>query len=149
MNTTTDTVRRVDYGQIQHHTFQRSATTGHDFEKTLQLVRETLLDADLWIVHEIDPQMLLKKGGYAIHQTRQILFFHPRYMVRLLGLDPSALLEAPLKIVVMADASGKVMLRWHDPEALFSKYGVDGLIELGREFSEIYAAIVARLGASL
>lgn len=148
MTTPTKPMHFVDYGQLQHHAFQRSVASGHDFETTLQLVREALLDADLWIIHEIDPQMLLKKGGYAIHQTRQVLFFHPRYMVRLLGLDPAALLEAPLKIVVMADEAGKVTLHWPDPEALFSKYGADGLLELARELSTTYAAVVARLGAS-
>ncbi|SFS00628.1 Uncharacterized conserved protein, DUF302 family [Dyella sp. OK004] len=149
MTTATETMHDVDYGQLQHHAFQRSVTTGHGFEETLQLVREALQEADFWIIHEIDPQMLLKKGGYAIHQTWQILFFHPRYMVRLLGLDPSALLEAPLKIVVMADEAGKVTLRWLDPEALLSKYAVSGLLELGREFDQTYTAISAKVGAGL
>ncbi|MER8658161.1 hypothetical protein NKI32_15025 [Mesorhizobium sp. M0761] len=65
-----------------------------------------LREADIWIIHEVDPQMLLKPGGYIIARTRQILFFQPRYMVHMLGADPAALLEALLKVVVMKDANG-------------------------------------------
>lgn len=81
------------------HTFQHAIATRSSFETVLETVRTVLREADIWIIHEIDPQMLLKRGGYIIARTRQILFFHPRYMVRLLGADPAALLEAPLKIV--------------------------------------------------
>jgi uncharacterized protein (DUF302 family) len=90
--------------------------------------------------------MLLKRGGYAIRRTRQILFFHPRLMVRVLGADPSALLEAPLKIVVMEETDG-VTARWPAPQALFGRYGNEPLAKLGRELESIYAAIATRLAA--
>ncbi|QND64556.1 DUF302 domain-containing protein [Mesorhizobium loti] len=101
-------------------------------------------EADIWIIHEIDPQMLLKRGGYIMARTRQILFFHPRYMVRLLGADPAALSEAPLKVVVMEDENA-VTVRWPVPGLLFDRYGHDELSVLGRELEQIYAAIAARL----
>jgi uncharacterized protein (DUF302 family) len=135
----------VNYGRPgNRHRFQRMIISGLPFEATIETIHEALSEADLWIIHEIDPQMLLKRGGYAISRTRQILFFHPRYMVRLLGADPSALPEAPLKLVVMEHANA-VRVSWLAPQLLFDRYGNDQLAELGREFESIYAAIAARL----
>jgi uncharacterized protein (DUF302 family) len=135
----------VGYGRPGNdHPFQRMVVASLSFNAAIETIRAAILEADLWIIHEIDPQMLLKRGGYAIRGTRQLLFFHPRYMVRLLSADPSALLEAPLKIVVMEEMDG-VMVRWLAPETVFGRYGNAGLVELGREFQSIYADIIARL----
>jgi uncharacterized protein (DUF302 family) len=128
----------------QAHPFQRAIVAGMPFEATLASIRAVLSELDLWIIHEIDPQMLLQRAGYAIDRTRQILFFHPRYMVRVLAADPSALPEAPLKIVVMEGAED-VTVRWPEPEAHFARYGDDRLAKLGRELGLIYATIAARL----
>ncbi|MBZ9974102.1 MULTISPECIES: DUF302 domain-containing protein [unclassified Mesorhizobium] len=136
---------KVVYGQPREgYAFHYAVAANSPFETVLETIRMVLREADVWIIHEIDPQMLLKNGGYIIARTRQILFFHPRYMVRLLGADPTALLEAPLKIVVMEDANA-VTVRWPDPGLLFDRYGHDELVALGREFELIYAAIAARL----
>lgn len=135
----------VSYAQPRDgHAFQHVITASSSFEAVLETIRIVLREADIWIVHEIDPQMLLKRGGYIIGRTRQVLFFHPRYMVRLLGADPAALSEAPLKVVVMEDANA-VTVRWPLPGPLFDRYGHDELSALGRELELIYAAIAARL----
>jgi hypothetical protein len=44
----------------------------------------------MWVLHEINPQMLLARGGVEIGAARQILFFHPAIMARLLAADSSA-----------------------------------------------------------
>lgn len=124
--------------------FQRVLATPLGFDGALEVVRAVLAERDLWIIHEIDPQMLLARGGYQIECTRQILFFHPRYMARLLEADPSALLDAPLKIVVL-ESAGAVTLRWLLPETLFEKYENEQLTQLGRELVAVYAAIAAEL----
>lgn len=124
--------------------FQRVLATPLGFDGVLDVVRAVLAEQVLWIIHEIDPQMLLARGGYQIERTRQILFFHPRYMTRLLGADPSALLEAPLKIVVL-ESAGAVTLRWLLPETLFEKYENEQLSQLSRELVAVYAAIAAEL----
>src|SRR4051812_22803369 len=136
---------KVDYAEPREgHAFQCVIAASSSFETVLETVRAVLGAADVWIIHEIDPQMLLKRGGYSIARTRQILFFHPRYMVRLLGADPAALLEAPLKVVVMEEANA-ITLRWPLVGPLFDRYGHEELSALGRELESIYAAIAARL----
>lgn len=135
----------VRYGPLRTDpAFQRVLATPLGFDGALEVVRAVLVERDLWIIHEIDPQMLLARGGYQIERTRQILFFHPRYMARLLEADPSALLEAPLKIVVL-ESAGAVTLRWLLSETLFDKYENEQLSQLGRELAAVYAAIAAEL----
>ncbi|RWA73551.1 DUF302 domain-containing protein [Mesorhizobium sp.] len=126
------------------HAFQRAITIPLDFDATLETIRAILAELDLWIIHEIDPQMLVARAGYSIARTRQILYFHPRYMIRLLGADPSALPEVPLKIVVL-EAKDRVRVSWPIPEALFERYGNADLMGLAREFASIYAAIAVKL----
>ena len=135
----------VSYAPVRKDpAFQHALATPLSFDGALKVIRAVLAERDLWIIHEIDPQMLLARGGYRIERTRQILFFHPRYMVRLLGADPSALVEAPLKIVIV-ESAGAVTLRWSLPETLFEKYENEQLTQLGRELAAVYATIGAEL----
>jgi len=120
---------------------QRTAISRLPFEETLACLKEAIQAEGLWLVHEIDPQMLLKRGGFEILATRQLLFFHPRYMVRLLECDPSALVEAPLKLVIMEMPDGSVTLRHPDVAAAFARY--PGLESLGTELSEICQRLLA------
>lgn len=95
--------------------------SSYGFEETLQRLRQAINDADLWVIHEIDPQALLRRGGYAVTSLRQLLWFHPRFMARLLLTDPGAVPEAPLKFVVSAAASA-VTVTAFNPMLVFSPY---------------------------
>jgi uncharacterized protein (DUF302 family) len=80
--------------------------------------------------------MLLQRGGNAIGAARQLLFFHPRLIVRLLAANPAALLEAPLKVAVIEPPSGVVTVRWSDPAAAGARDGGRALAELGRQLAK-------------
>lgn len=95
--------------------------SSYGFDETLHRLRDAIAAAELWIIHEIDPQALLKKGGIATVRLRQLLWFHPRYMARLLLTDPGAVPEAPLKFVVSEQAAG-VTVRALNPVLVFSPY---------------------------
>ncbi len=112
-----------------------------DFETTVQMLKEAIAGRELWLIHEIDPRMLLAREGLNIQPARQLLFFHPRYMRRLLEADARAVQEAPLKIVVMADESGAVVLRGPDLRAAFHRY--PGMQTLAEELATLCADIVA------
>lgn len=124
--------------------FQHVVTTDLPFEDVLQRVRTAIEDSGLWPLHEINPQELLIRGGFRIRPARQFLFFHPRFMARILNNDPSALLEAPLKIAVVESPTGRVMLRWYDPVTAFERYGNGELTDLGGELGQICRSIVER-----
>jgi uncharacterized protein (DUF302 family) len=123
--------------------FQRGRICPLPLSDVLWRLREAIEVADLWILHEIDPQLLLRRGGYEIGTARQILFFHPRYVVRMLAADPTSLPEAPLKFTLLALADGTTMLRWFDPAAAFGRYGNPALSALGIELAELCEKLAA------
>jgi uncharacterized protein (DUF302 family) len=93
----------------------------YGFEETLRQLRDAIAAVDLWVIHEIDPQALLKRGGFAIAPLRQLLWFHPRLMARLLLTDPGAVPEVPLKFVVSTEPAG-IRVRALNPIEIFSPY---------------------------
>lgn len=126
--------------------FQQTRSTTLPVEEVVARLKAGIVAADLWVLHEINPQMLLHRGGYDIGPARQILFFHPRLMSRLLAADSAALLEAPLKFAVIGFTGGRTELRWLDPSGAFARYGSPALTALGEELASICDDIVAGLG---
>jgi uncharacterized protein (DUF302 family) len=125
----------VEYAAVPPPPFHTVVFSVLDFDATVARLKEAIAAIDLWLIAEINPRLLLERAGYAIQATRQLLFFHPRYMVRLLAADPNALIEVPLKIVVMQMADGTVTVRHPDVRALLSRYvGTEALAE---ELAEI------------
>ena len=100
-------------------------------------LRAVIETEDLWVLHEIDPQAIVKRAGYEIRRARQILFFHPRLIAQLLSADPGALLEAPLKFALIELPDGRTLVRWRDPAAALAGYGPLALAELGAELAAV------------
>jgi uncharacterized protein (DUF302 family) len=124
---------------------QWTARSNHDFDLTITKLKEAIAARDLWLIAEIDPRMLLARAGLAIQPTRQLLFFHPRYMERLLRADARALQEVPVKIVVMADAAGHVVMRGPDMKIAFDQYA--GTSSLGLELSTLCREIISTVSS--
>jgi uncharacterized protein (DUF302 family) len=125
---------------------QRVLWSSLPFEATLARLRDGLQAADLWLIQEIDPQKLAARDGWAILPTRQLLFFHPRYLTRLLEADPNAIMEVPLKVVVMQLPEGQVIVRHPDLESVFSSY--PKLRSLGAELAGLVSSLVGGLSAA-
>jgi uncharacterized protein (DUF302 family) len=135
----------VTYGPASIPAFQTAIRSRLGFEGTLVRLREAIAAHDLWLIHQIDPQMLLARGGYAIAPARQLLFFHPRYAARLLAIDPAAVAEIPLKLVVLQMPDGGVTVRHPDVAAQFARY--PGLAALGAELAGLTRALSAAVAA--
>lgn len=125
--------------------FQHARITTLPFEDVLIRLRHAIEAAGLWVLHEIDPQKVLQRGGHDIGPARQILFFHPDLMVRLLQANPAALLEAPLKLAVMQQPDGTVTIRWHDPAVAFGRYGNPVLTDMGQDLASRCGQIVTAI----
>jgi uncharacterized protein (DUF302 family) len=125
--------------------FQHSRIVTLPFEEVLTRLRQAIQAARLWVLHEIDPQKVLQNGGYEISPARQILFFHPDLMVRLLQSNPAALLEAPMKLAVMQQPDRSVAVRWKDPTAAFSRYGNPILTDIGQDLASRCGQIVTAI----
>jgi uncharacterized protein (DUF302 family) len=119
--------------------------SSYGFEETLQRLRDAIAAAELWIIHEIDPQALLKNGGFATIRLRQLLWFHPRYMARLLLADPGAVPEVPLKFVLSEHTAG-VTVRALNAAMVFSPY--PGLSGLAQELAEVTERMLLTVSTS-
>jgi uncharacterized protein (DUF302 family) len=140
----TQTLQPVAFSKcgLAASSFQRSVSCSLTVEEVVTRLKQGIIAADLWVLHEIDPQMLLSRGGFAIGPARQVLFFHPRLMSRLLAADSAALLEAPLKFAVIGFPDGQAELRWLDPAIAFARYRSPALTELGNELAGLCEGIV-------
>ena len=131
----------ITYGSPSSEpSFQHINLSAFSFEVTVNRLKNAIEAESLWLLHKIDPQILLKRGGFEIFATRQLLFFHPRYMKRLLAIDPNALIEAPLKFVVMQMPDGLVTVRYTKVEIQFNRYS--GFEELTEELANICERLV-------
>ena len=102
-------LKRVSYARIGYvsDAFQRWRICPFPVEEVLSQLRSAIESADFWNLHEIDPQALLSHEGYAIAPARLLLFFRPHYVARILTADPAALLEVPLKFIILEITGGR------------------------------------------
>ena len=115
--------------------------SAHAFDETVDMLKSAIEEQNLMVIHEINPQQMLRMVGVRTGGMRQILFFHPRYMRQILETDRSAGIEPPLKVLAMEGPDGSVMVRYVDPEYQFGRY--TGLDEIAVELKGIVEAIVA------
>jgi len=112
----------------------------YEFEDTLNRLRDAIQAEGFLLLHEINTQQIVKSHGIEIDRVHQLLFFHPRYIQAIMDNNPRAIVEAPLKFVVMENPSQQViMVRFTQPNTLFGRY--TGLTSMGRELNQIVTNI--------
>lgn len=116
----------------------------HKFERTIEILRGAIVAADMMILHEIDTQAIVRRGGIEISGVRQLLYFHPRWMKIVVETAPDAVIEAPLKFVIRETASG-TKCNYHWPSQTFGRYA--GLAATAGELDEIARQIAASLAS--
>ena len=110
------------------------------FDKVVTKLKRAITGQKLVIVKEVPFQQMLAMVGLKTEQIKSFEIFHPRYGKRLYQTNPSAMKEAPLRIVVREDGSD-VTLEYRKPSAIFASYsGLDGL---GEELDTVFANIMA------
>ena len=113
--------------------------SAYDFSDTVELLTAAIEEQNLMVVKTIDIQKMLKMVNKQVGGMKQLLFFHPRYMKRIIETNPQGTIEAPFKIAVMERPDGGVVVRYIKPSALLGKYS--GLEELGLEWDGIVGQI--------
>ena len=121
--------------------FLTTVQSSRSFDETVDALKQAIEGENLMVVHEINPQQMLRMVGVRTGGMKQILFFHPRFMKQIFETNRNGGIVPPLKILVMERPDGGVMVRYHDPEALFSSY--QGLEEVAQELKGLTERIVA------
>lgn len=96
--------------------------TDQSLDDAVEKAKQAIAQENMWLINEINPQILLQKSGYDIYPARQLLFFHPDYMAELLSFNPHAVIEVPLKIVFLQNKEGEILVRYKKPSVLFTDY---------------------------
>jgi uncharacterized protein (DUF302 family) len=126
--------------------FQSSHLSTRSFDEVLTSLRNEIEGAGLRVLNEIDPQKAVQGFGRSMGGSRLIFFFHPKLVVRVLEMDWTAMVEAPLKLVVTELPEGTVSVRMANPITAFGRYGNPALASFGKELGDTCQRIV---GASL
>lgn len=146
MNTDHGSLQDVSYGKVSPPSCEAVVISPMDFDQALQRLKQGIEALGLWQIHDIDPQMLLARGGWRIGKARQLMFFHPRYAARLLEANPAALIEIPLKIALLELPDGRVLVRYADVQAQLGRY--EGMTVLAVELAQLLRSLVASLQSS-
>jgi uncharacterized peroxidase-related enzyme len=96
----------------------------HPYEDTVALLKAALVREDLWLIHEIDTQAILRGAGIDVPGIRQLFFFHPRLMRTLLERDRDAIVHVPLKLFV-TEQPDHVRVTSVNPEVLFTNAALE------------------------
>lgn len=135
--------KSVSYGPFSDPAFHNIYVSQFDFDDTVKRLKAGLDAENLWLLHEIDPQAVLRRDNMVIPPARQLLFFHPRLMYRILTTCPDAIVEAPLKLVALQLSGGSVSVRHLDVADQFNRYA--GLEELAIELADVYRRVLSHI----
>ncbi len=113
-------------------------TTGKAYDKVVTAIKKAITSNKLVIVKQVPYTKMLKKAGVEADKTVGFEIFHPRYGKVIHANDKSAIVEAPMRILVR-QTGGKVMVHYRKPSARLAGYS--GLSALGKELDQIFLKI--------
>ena len=82
-------------------------------------------------------------AGKKVKGMKQIFYFHPKYMRRVIEANKMAAIRIPLKFLVMENPKGKVVLRYFMPSTLLNEY--KGEEEISKELDDLVKTIIGKL----
>jgi len=123
--------------------FLVTTASQYDFSDTVDLLKGAIEEQNLMVVHEIDAQRMLRMVDVQAGGMKQILFFHPRYMKRIMETNRNGGIAPPLKFIVMEMPNGRVMVRYERPTHLLEAY--EGLEDLASELESVVEDLVAEI----
>ena len=116
------------------------------FDATVTTLQQAIEQHNLMVIEVVDGQKMLRMAGKQVGGMKQIFYFHPRYMKRVMEANTMATIQIPLKIIVMEKPDGRVVLRYFEPSTLLGPYKGEEAIaaELDGIVSEIIASVAKK-----
>lgn len=114
----------------------------YSFNDTVDMLKGAIEQQNLMVIHEVDGQKMLQMAGKKVDGMKQLLYFHPAYMARVLEANEMAGIAIPLKIVVM-EKMGKVMVRYFLPSETLKPY--KGTEAIAKELDGKIAKVIAEV----
>jgi uncharacterized protein (DUF302 family) len=128
------------YAQMKPADGSKMAISTYSFSETVDMVKGAIEQQNLMVIHVIDGQKMLKMGGKDVGGMKQLFFFHPSYMKKVIEANSMAAIVIPLKMIVM-EKDGKVMVRYFMPSTVLKPYkGTEAIAkELDTKMTKIIA----------
>lgn len=82
--------------------------------------------------------------GVTIKGNQVLMIFRNDLAGRLIGADPRAAYEAPMRIYIYENTDGTATISYDKPSALLAGYAQPDIRAVGAELDHIFTAIVAR-----
>lgn len=109
----------------------------YSYSETLDLLKGAIEEQNLMVIADIDGQKMMRMAGKQTKGMRQIFYFHPKYMRRVIEANPAASIQIPLKLLVMEKPDNTVVVRFLKPSTVLNQYAgeeeiakeLDGLLE--------------------
>tara|TARA_R110001632_G_scaffold186526_2_gene306901 strand:- start:2626 stop:2946 length:321 start_codon:yes stop_codon:yes gene_type:complete len=103
------------------------------------MIKERIKQNGFLLLHEINTQNVVAKQGIIIPKLIQLLFFEPKYVGQIMGNDPLAINDIPLKFVIRSLGNGHTEVSFQDPVGNLRDYKLEGemLNELRKRIDEI------------
>lgn len=130
------------YAQMKPMDGSQMVMSKYSFSETVDLLKGAIEQQNLMVIYEIDGQKMLQMAGKKVGGMKQLLFFHPAYMVKVVEANEMAGIVIPLKVVVM-EKGGMVMVRYFLPSTTLKTYkGTEAIAkDLDTKVSKIIAEV--------
>lgn len=94
----------------------------YSFNETVDILKGAIEEQNLMVIHVIDGQKMMRMAGKDVNGMKQIFYFHPKYMRRVIEANNEAAIQIPLKFIVMEKPDGKVVVRYFLPSKVLANY---------------------------
>lgn len=125
----------------------RIDATQKDYATLLADLKAAVKAEEMGIVTEAGPTETAARRGETIPGNRVVGVFRNDFAVTIIRAAPAAMIEAPVRFMVMEEPDGTATLAYKLPTAVFAPYvenGGETLAEAARTLDGIFAAIADR-----
>ena len=124
--------------------------TGKNYETLLADLKAAVAANKMGVVTEAGPTEAAKQRGETIPGNRVVGVFRNDFAVTIIRAAPAAMIEPPVRFMVMEEPDGTATLAYKVPSSVFAPYmdeGSDALKGAAAELDTIFAAIAAEAAA--
>lgn len=125
----------------------RVVQTEKAYGELLADLRDAVRVEEMGLVTEAGPTETAASRGETIPGNRVIGVFRNDFAVTIIRANPAAMIEAPVRFMVMEEPDGTATLAWKTPTAVFAPYmeaGGEALQETAAELDAIFETIAER-----
>jgi uncharacterized protein (DUF302 family) len=121
-----------------------TTTSRIPFARVAEALEKAIADQKMALVCHANAQRGAAGRGVAIRGNQVMMVFRNDFAVRLLGADPEAGFEAPIRIYLYENSDGTATVSYVPPTVVFARYTHPAVQAVARELDPIFKAIVER-----